>query len=126
MNLPISLSEITPEMCWAHRHDDWKWSEDAKCYIRGWSVLSPPTDICLGERYAHAAYGLDSYGVRWQGSTADHWHGWAFDHMGEALAWVSSAERSDLGFILWSAFGKQRRTVDIAKYSHRTTEVEKG
>lgn len=109
--LPEDIKNVTPSIVWGHGHDNWRWSEDAGCYISG-SKIEIPKEICLGERYAHPDHGKDSFGIIWRGSLNDDWHGESFYTMGIALQWVRSAKRPDLGFLLWSGFGKQRPTAD--------------
>lgn len=116
-DLPDEIRLITPYMCWGYGNDDWVWSEDSKCYIVK-EHNHVPKSLCLGERYAHASHGLDSFGICWQGGPISDWHGWAGD-MGEAIKWVQEATRPDLGFILWSNLGKSRVEIDAEKYTKR-------
>jgi hypothetical protein len=84
------------------RRNEWVWSDDAGCFTQGdWH--QPPRAYCLGDRYIHADYGLDSYGILWRGSTADHWHGWAFGFdLGRAIRWVRRAKHDMAGYGLWA------------------------
>lgn len=98
-----SLQEIYshPYLVWGHAQNGWKWSKDANCYVRK-GCFGIVSEICLGERYAHMSYGLDSYGILWDGSTTYDWHGYvSMRHLGEALEFVKQAKRPDLKFALW-------------------------
>jgi hypothetical protein len=80
---------------WCYAHGGWKWSEDSKTFIKG-SFHQPPSEYTLGDRYIHADYGRDSYGVCWRGSTAYDWHGYRFGYdLKQAIEWVQQADRSD-------------------------------
>lgn len=91
---------------WVHGHDGWKFSQDCQCFIYrspGVPFDAPPTAYCLGDRYIHCAPGIDTYGVIWQGSTSENWHGRTFGtDLTAALRWIQEAEARKLGCKLWS------------------------
>lgn len=86
---------------WYHGIDGWKYSKDAKAFVIP-KFHQAPDHICLGDRYIHAQYGRDSYGIIWSGCTSTNWHGWEFSNMGQALEWVRQAQFKQFDYSMWS------------------------
>lgn len=99
-------TSIMPEKFWPHGFSRWQFSVDAGCWIACGAGANrdsaPPSYICLGDRMAHADYGLDSFGIRWTGSSVDNWHSHNFCAFDAALMWVKSARVPEFGPLLWS------------------------
>lgn len=99
---------------WAHGYDEWKFSKDSLCYY-----LSRPSQVpeyyCFGDRMIYAHYGLDSYGIVWHGSYADHWNACGFGYdLGKAIRWVRQAKHKCLGFFLWQQSDKRKDEIEKA------------
>lgn len=88
---------------WYHGHDGWRFSQDCGLWYYQGHYPDPPTEYCLGNRYIHSDYGLDSGGIVWKGSTDNNWHGISFGYdLGKAIRWVRRAAAKNLGCSLWS------------------------
>jgi hypothetical protein len=74
--------------------DEWKWSNDFKCYIVA-NFGMPPHTLMRGERMIHCAPGIDNLASNWRGSTKTDWHGRDFKtDFTKALKWVQEAEEA--------------------------------
>lgn len=90
---------------WCHGSDGWEFSKDSGCYYKSNEgfVGNPPNEYCLGDRYIHCDYGIDSYGILWRGSTSENWHGYNFGYdLKKAIDWVKKTKHAELGAELWS------------------------
>ena len=86
---------------WRYATKGWKWSEDFGCYIQKDGVSGPPKAFCLGERYVHWDYGIDSCGLL-RGSTVANWHGASFGYdLHAAIEWVKQAEHPECEYHIW-------------------------
>jgi hypothetical protein len=84
-----------------------RYSRDIELFYVARDTHSVPHSYFLGDRMIHAAYGVDSYGIVWMGSTSGHWHGWNFGHdLTLAQQWVKGTQVPELGPLLWISPGK--------------------
>lgn len=97
----VYLKQKQVPSIWPHGNTNWKLSEDFGAYIKD-DNGEYPTEACLGDRFIHLGFGLDSYGL-WYGSTSDDWHGYSFGvDTKAAFKWLQKAKHKDLGWFLWS------------------------